>query len=81
MVKDNSFAILFAQIMSCEKCNFPRENSLHYITQCDYYSDSRLWMLDKIKAFIPNIHILPKKEAVWNFCFLVCKRQCWPQIL
>ena len=48
--------------MSCEKFNFPGENSLHYITQCDYYSDSRLVIIDKIKAFIPNIHLLPKKR-------------------
>ena len=50
--------------MSCEKCNLPRKNSFHFITQCDYYSDSRLVMLNKIKELIPNIHLLPKKEAV-----------------
>ena len=44
--------------MSCEKCLFP----LHYITQCDFYSDYRLIMLDKVKEFIPNIHLLPKKR-------------------
>ena len=48
--------------MSCEKCNLPRKNSFHVITQCDYYSDSRLVMLNKIKEFIPNIHLLSKKR-------------------
>ena len=62
LLNKHSFLMGFAQNMSCEKCNFPRENPLHYITQCDYYSDSRLVMLDKIKAFIPNIHLLPKKR-------------------
>ena len=48
--------------MYCEKCLFHRENSLHYITQCDNYYDFRLDLLNKVKEFIPNIHSLPKKR-------------------
>ena len=62
LLNDHSFAIGLPQNTSCEKCLFPRENSLHYITQCDFYSDYRLVMLDEVKEFIPNIHFLPKKK-------------------
>ena len=62
LLNDHSFAIGFAQNMFCEKCLFPRENSLHFITQCDFYSDCRLVLLNRVKEFIPNIHLLPKKR-------------------
>ena len=37
---------------------FNCESPLHYITQCEGYSSFRLIMLNKVKQFIPNIHLL-----------------------
>ena len=48
--------------MICEKCSFTRESAIHFLTQCEVYSDLRLIMLNKIEQFIPNISILPKKR-------------------
>ena len=48
--------------MICDKCQATRESSIHYLTECEGYSESRLKMLNQIKQFIPNIFLLPKKR-------------------
>ena len=48
--------------MSCEKCLAPRESPLHFITQCEAYSNLRLIMLNQVKQYIPNILVLAKKR-------------------
>ena len=61
-LKEHSFTLGFSDSMSCDKCLAPRESPLHYITQCEGYSSFRLIMLNKVKQFIPNIHLLAKKR-------------------
>ena len=61
-LKEHSFTLGFSDSMSCDKCLAPRESPLHFITQCEGYSDLRLIMLNKVQQFIPNIHLLAKKR-------------------
>ena len=61
-LNEHSFTLGFSESMICEKCPSTRESALHFLTQCEAYSDLRLIMLNKIEQFIPNISILPKKR-------------------
>ena len=61
-LNEHSFTLGFSPTMACEKCNNRRESPLHFIVQCDYYNDLRLVMLNKVKQFIPDIHLLPQKR-------------------
>ena len=62
LLNKHSFTLGFSESMICEKCSFTRESALHFLTQCEAYSDLRLIMLKKIEPFKPNISILPKKN-------------------
>ena len=61
-LNEHSFTLGFSESMSCEKCLAPRESPLHFLTQCEAYSNLRLIMLDQVKQFIPNIFLLPRKR-------------------
>ena len=56
------FTMGFSPTMTCDKCQATLESPLHFLTECDAYSESRLNMLNQIKMFIPNIFLLPKKD-------------------
>ena len=61
-LNEHSFTLGFSDSMSCEKCLAPRESPLHFITQCEAYSNLRLIMLNQVKQYIPNILVLAKKR-------------------
>ena len=61
-LNEHSFTLGFSPSMICDKCQATRESPIHFLTECDAYSESRLNMLNQIKHFIPNIFLLPKKR-------------------
>ena len=62
LLNEHSFTLGFSDTMSCEKCLAPRESPLHFITQCEAFADLRLIMLNQVRQFIPNIHLLAKNR-------------------
>ena len=62
LLNEHSFTLGFSDTMSCENCLAPRESPLHFITQCEAFADLRLIMLNQARQFIPNIHLLAKKN-------------------
>ena len=61
-LNEHSFSINLSQSPACEKCNCPRENSLHYICVCPAFTEQRNILLTKMEEFFPKFRQLPKKR-------------------
>ena len=61
-LNEHSFSINLSESPACEKCNYPRENSLHYLCFCPAFTEQRNILLTKMEQFVPKFRQLPKKR-------------------
>ena len=61
-LNEHKFTIGMSETPHCTCTGNARESPLHFITQCQNFTEQRQVMIDKVSTFIPNFKNLPKKR-------------------